>query len=78
MKKDTQIIMVAFLLAAVMLVSLLAINYQADQIKILRDNNYQWCNLFIQQAEYTEFIIQSEWNESFKFEGYPNCNLLKR
>ena len=59
-----------------MLVSLLA--YQADQIKILKDENYQWCNLFVRQANYTEFIIQSEWNESFRFKGYPDCEILKR
>ncbi len=77
MKKNTQIIIiVAFLLGVVMLVSLLA--YQADQIKILKDENYQWCNLFVRQANYTEFIIQSEWNESFRFKGYPDCEILKR
>lgn len=64
-----QIVILSFLINTIF--------YQQDRIEILQDNNYQWCNLFVQQANYTEFIIQSEWNESFRFKGYPNCELLR-
>lgn len=71
-------IIIIIILEVVLYTSIIVINNQQDSIEILQDSNYYWCNSFSNQAKMTEWIIQYEWNESFKYESYPNCDTLKR
>ena len=69
------IIVISVLLIFVSGVLIVSYVDQKQEIKQLKQANYEWCDIFVQQTKMAEWCIK-ELNESFKIENYPKCERL--
>lgn len=69
-------IVIVFSLIFNVILYISAVNLQ-EKVEVLEQQRYEWCNSFNQVSNLLENIITEYVDESFVYEEYPNCELIK-